>query len=150
MLVPRIDERRARGKFSAARARDDIQGMCNMSGESGHECPQLRRGAGGAARLVEREFLRESVSRDRRRVAFEERGRASPLHPRRSSLSAGDSPSLPPPPPLNRIQITFPPSPSAEALCGHGTPPSGSAIILYGPLKAARKREQHTCALTHA
>lgn len=43
----------------------------------------------------------------------------------------GDSPS-------NRIQITFPPSPSAEALCGHGTPPYGSTIILYGPLKAAR------------
>lgn len=45
----------------------------------------------------------------------------------------GDSPS-------NRIQITFPPSPSAEALCGHGTPPYGSMIILYGPLKAARSR----------
>lgn len=45
----------------------------------------------------------------------------------------GDSPS-------NRIQITFPPSPSAEALCGHGTPPYGSTIILYGPLKAARSR----------
>jgi len=45
----------------------------------------------------------------------------------------GDSPS-------NRIQITFPPSPSAEALCGHGTPPYGSTIILYGPLKAARNR----------
>jgi len=45
----------------------------------------------------------------------------------------GDSPS-------NRIQITFPPSPSAEALCGHGTPPYGSTIILYGLLKAARSR----------
>lgn len=45
----------------------------------------------------------------------------------------GDSPS-------NRIQITFPPSPSAEALCGHGTPPYGSTIILYGPLKAAWSR----------
>lgn len=47
----------------------------------------------------------------------------------------GDSPS-------NRIQITFPPSPSAEALCGHGTPPYGSTIILYGPLKAARSRDR--------
>jgi len=44
--------------------------------------------------------------------------------------------------PSNRIQITFPPSPSAEALCGHGTPPCGVTIISYGPLKAARSRTE--------
>jgi len=44
--------------------------------------------------------------------------------------------------PSNRIQITFPPSPSAEALCGHGTPPCGVTIISYGSLKAARSRTE--------
>jgi hypothetical protein len=96
-----------------------------MSSQSDYECSQLRGERGKHAGGTPGEFLHESVSSS---------GGGRELQ---SGARAGrtDSPS-------NRIQITFPPSPSAEALCGHGTPPCGVTIISYGPLKAARSRTE--------